>query len=399
MTVELLKSIDVMSADGLAGRVWLYSDSLRIHVGKEVYVYDLEGRPIFIYFNDRLFVRGLSGEFVEKKWLSVRPPRRFLRRLRSEDEKRRIIEYAHWRLGTILNNIEDYDIQEVVEKIFRMNYWRLEVDADKFRRIYLPISILPPDQYLSLVLQPVIGCPYNKCSFCTFYRDRKFRIRNVDEFREHVMMVRDFLGAGIKMRRKIFLADANALIANTDLLVSYMDIVRDVIDHDNIKGFYAFTDYFHRKKSLDELRELRDRGLKRVYIGLESGSEKVLEILNKPGPPDMAVEYVNLFKDAGINVGVIILIGAGGREYYKEHVNETIKIINMMPLDKRDIIYMSRLKVREESPYRYLSLKYGLTSLSMGEMDRQISDIVSGLSFDKKNAPIVAEYDIDEFVY
>ncbi len=399
MSVDLVKVIDVTSADGLAGKVWLYEDSLRIHVGKEVYVYDLEGRPIFIYYNDRLFVRGLSGEFVEKKWLSVRPHRRFLRRLRDESEKRNIIEYAHWRLGTILNSIEEDDVLRLTDKIFAMNYWRLELDADKFRKIYLPISILPPDQYLSLVLQPIIGCPYNKCSFCTFYRDRRFRIRSPDEFREHVAMVREFLGEGVKMRRKIFLADANALIAKTDLLIEYMNITRELLNHKSIEGFYAFTDYFHKPKSLKDLVRLRENGLKRVYIGLESGSKKVLEILNKPGLSSEAIDYVKLFKRAGINVGVIVLIGAGGREYYREHVDKTIEVLNKMPLDNRDIIYMSRLKIREESPYRYLALKYGITSLTMEEMDSQIAEITRGLNFQHPNTPVIAEYDIDEFVY
>lgn len=399
MTSDLVGAVDVISADGLIGKVWLYNDSLRIHVGKEVYVYDLEGRPIFIYFNERLFVRGLSGEFVEKKWLSVRPLRRFLRRLRDEDEKRRIVEYAHWRLGTILNSIDEDDILDIVDRIFNMNYWRLEVDADRFRKIYLPISILPPDQYLSLVLQPVIGCPYNKCSFCTFYRDRRFRIRSSDEFREHVEMVRDFLGEGAKIRRKIFLADANALIADTKLLVDYMIIAKEYLDSKYIDGFYAFTDYFHKPKSIKDLILLRRMGLRRVYIGLESGSDEVLEILNKPGPARKAVEYVKLFKKAGINVGVIILIGAGGREYFDEHVGKTIGILNSMPLDNRDIIYMSRLKIREESPYRYLALKYGISSLNMEEMDEQIIMISQGLKFKPDHAPIVAEYDIDEFVY
>ena len=399
MSSTLRYEIDVLSADGLKGKVWLYDDSLRIHVGKEVYVFDLEGRPIFIYYNDRLFVRGLSGEFVEKKWLSVRPHRRFLRRLRDDEEKRRIVEYTHWRLGTILNSVDEDEVTEVIDRVFDMNYWRLEVDADRFRKIYLPISILPPDQYLSLVLQPVIGCPYNKCSFCTFYRDRRFRIRSVDEFREHVAMVRDFMGRGVLIRKKVFLADANALIADTDLLYEYMDVALEYLDHDSIEGFYAFTDYFHKPKGIDELRKLRRKGLKRVYIGLESGSDDVLKILNKPGPSSKAVEYVKLFKKAGINVGVIVLIGAGGREYYDEHVQKTAEVLNMMPLDGRDIIYLSRLKVREESPYRYLSLKYGLTSLTMEEMDRQISDLTRKLRFDPPNSPVVAEYDIDEFVY
>lgn len=384
-----------ISTDGLPSTIWLYDDSLRLHTGLEVYVFDLEGRPIFIYYGNRLFVRGLSGVIVEKKWMSFRPPRRLLRKIKNQQEKAKIISKARERLLEALEKVNG-TIRPYIEHALEID---LKEDAKKFNRIYKPISILPPDQYLALVLQPVEGCPYNKCSFCTFYRDRMFRFKSRREFEKHVMEVKDFLGLGIKMRRKIFLSDANALITPIKLLIDYVKIIWKYFNPNRVDGLYSFVDYFYTRKSSNDLKLLNKLGLKRVYIGLESGSDEVLRILNKPGPPEKAIEIVKLFKHSGINVGVIVLIGAGGKEYYMEHVRKTSKILNAMPLSKGDIIYYSKLKISPTSEYFRLSKEYGLSELNEKEMDNQINDITNRLKFNAKNKPVIAIYDIDEFVY
>jgi len=384
--------------DESPGIVGLYRDSLRVNVGNEVYIYDLEGRPVFLYLDGKLYVRGLSGIWVEKKWVSIRPPRRYSRVLRDKEEYAAILARSLKVLKRILELDIDSRIGGFISYILDRGVTRLEVEERKFREVYKPISILPPDQYLSIVLQPVEGCPYNMCSFCTFYRDRRFRFKSVDEFEKHVEEIKLLVGKGYYMRRKIFFADANALIAPTDLLLKYMGITWKYFDHGIIDGIYSFIDYFHKPKTVEELIQLRRQGLRRVYVGLESGSTEVLNILNKPGPPSESVKLVESLKAADINVGVIILIGAGGREYYNEHVANTVDILNRMPLGKGDILYYSRLKIRPDSAYARLSEEYGITALSQEEMDRQINEINKKLVF-HWDKPVIAEYDIDEFVY
>ncbi len=384
--------------DGSIGVVGLYPDSLRVNVRNEVHIYDLEGRPVFLYLDGRLYVRGLSGIWVEKKWVSIRPPRRYSRTIRDKREYEAILTRSLKILKEILELDIDSRIRNFINYILDSGVTRLEGEERKFREIYKPISILPPDQYLSIVLQPVEGCPYNMCSFCTFYKDRRFRFKSLDEFEEHVEKIKTLVGKGYYMRRKIFFADANALIAPTTLLSKYMEITWRYFDNSVIDGIYSFIDYFHKPKAVEELIQLRRQGLRRVYVGLESGSTEVLNILNKPGPPSESVELVKRLKAAGINVGVIILIGAGGREYYMDHVTNTVDILNRMPLGKGDIIYYSRLKIKRESAYARLSEKYGITALSQEEMDKQINEITKKLIFHREK-PVIAEYDIDEFVY
>jgi len=382
--------------DGEHASTSIFLDSLKITLGEEVFVYDLEGRPHFIYTNNMLYERGLSGEIIEKKWISLKPPRRHIKRILDQEYKEALLTYAIERsiyimrgLGIDPDSIEPRINFELLEKI--------RSEEKVFKQLYKPISILPPDQYLSLVLQPLEGCPYNKCSFCTFYRDRSFRFKSIEEFREHVSRVVDFLGKGIYMRRRVFLADANALFADTDLLVSYISTIREILPGNAIEGIYSFSDYFTVYKTIEDLKTLRRLGYKRVYIGLESGNDDVLRILSKPGPASRSVELVKRLKASGIDVGLIVLIGAGGREYYHDHVRDTVKVINMMPLNDRDIIYFSKLKIHPDSEYLRLSKTYGLTEIEDEEMDRQIEEIKKGIRHDTQ--PIYAIYDIDETIY
>jgi len=383
--------------DGMETTLSLFQDSIKFTYGEEVYVFDLEGRPIFMYFNNMLYERGLSGEIIEKKWISFKPHRRYIRRVQDEKRKREILRYTYKRIEEILDKLGYNGGGNLKEILNEDRITQLYIEERVFREIYRPISILPPDQYLSLVFQPLEGCPYNKCSFCTFYRDREFRYKSLEEFREHVEKVVNFLGKGILIRRKVFLADANALFAETNQLINYIKIINEYLDRDMIEGIYSFSDYFTVYKSIEDLRRLKNEGYKRVYIGLESGSDNILRILSKPGPATRSVELVRRLKEAGISVGVIILIGAGGREYYEEHVRKTLEVINSMPLDERDIIYFSKLKIREDSEYLKISREYGLTEMDDAEMNKQIEDIRKGIKL--RRQPIQAIYDIDETIY
>jgi len=86
---------------------------------------------------------------------------------------------------------------------------RYTADTLRYHQVYSPVGILPPDQYMALVLQATIGCSFNTCTFCDFYRDRQFRIKSPDEFKQHTSDVISFLGEGLSLRRTIFLGDAN----------------------------------------------------------------------------------------------------------------------------------------------------------------------------------------------
>jgi radical SAM superfamily enzyme YgiQ (UPF0313 family) len=254
---------------------------------------------------------------------------------------------------------------------------------------------------MAVVLQAAEGCSFNTCTFCDFYRNRPFHIKSPNELRQHIAKVKALLGDGLSLRRSIFLADANALVVPMNRLLPLLDVMQAEIDVEARGGLYAFLDGFSgEKKSAADYAELKRRGLRRVYVGLESGSDSLLRFLKKPGTATQAIHAVQSMKAAGLAVGVIVLLGAGGHEYASDHVTATAHALNTMELDRGDIVYLSELVVSDAMPYAKQALDAGLTPLSTSQCVQQGSNIVAQLDFPgRQHSPSISRYDIRDFVY
>jgi radical SAM superfamily enzyme YgiQ (UPF0313 family) len=275
---------------------------------------------------------------------------------------------------------------------------------------------LPPDQYLALVLQATEGCHYNECSFCSFYRDQHFHIKSDVEFRAHIRAVNGFLGAGARLRRTIFLADANALVIPHPRLLYIFDALDAAFDiapeqligaaltrwkaahPQGITGVYSFIDAFTgNRKPREQFAELAVRGLRRVYIGMESGHVPLLQFLRKPSLPEDVRHLVGEAKAAQVHVGVIVMLGIGGRHYAAEHVADTVAVLNSLGLDRDDIVYLSEFVDQPGSDYAAQTQAEGIDSLTGAEVHAQAHAIRAGLRFAER--PKIAAYDIREFIY
>src|SRR5258707_1302393 len=105
-------------------------------------------------------------------------------------------------------------------------------------------------------------------------------------------------------------------------------------------------------------------------------------------------------KEADINVGMILLMGAGGREVFKMHVSETVDLLNQVPLGAGDYVYFSPLVVYEGGPYAAAVEKSGIHCLSNQQMRQQETEIRSALRFDQRRGkPYLTRYEIETFVY
>jgi radical SAM superfamily enzyme YgiQ (UPF0313 family) len=269
-------------------------------------------------------------------------------------------------------------------------------DVARYHRVYRPIGILPPDQYLALVLQMTEGCSFNTCTFCRFYRDRPFYVKSPEELRTHIAAVRTYLGDSILMRRGVFLADANALVVPQRQLVRLLDVVGEELGQ--AQRIFAFLDGFSGQKKLaDDYAALAERGLYRVYVGLESGHDPLLTWLRKPGRVADAVAAVRRMKAGEVRVGVIVMLGIGGERYDKGHVQDTIDIVNEMGLSRGDLLYFSQF-IPYGTPYETQVLASDLQPLSRSQMQAQREAIAAGLHFGDER-PQIATYDIREFVY
>ncbi|HEX2978998.1 MAG TPA: radical SAM protein [Anaerolineaceae bacterium] len=375
----------------------------------EVYSFDMAGRLWTAMRKMVAYRRGLDGKVVAK-WqdaITGQRERRWLAKLEAvklETTARQVITdlLVDLRAGAVpLSPPISGDTYRMFERVAAFDSERYKVDVAQYHQVYRPVGILPPDQYMSVVLQVTEGCSFNTCTFCTFYRDRPFRIKTVPDFAGHIQAVREFLGDGMSLRRTIFLGDANALVVPMARLVPLLETIHSSLDVERLGGLYAFLDGFSgERKTVDDYRLLAGLGLKRVYIGMESGNPALLRFLKKPGEPQDAVQAVRQMKTAGVSVGVIFLLGAGGKIYSRAHIEDSIQAIQQMGLDADDLIYFSELIEREGMQYSRDAFQAGLTPLSSAERIAQGEEIEARLAFDPgRGVPHISRYDIREFVY
>ncbi len=387
------------------------------------FTFDYEGRLIGAYLDGRNYRRSLSNQVLEKAngatpGLASRV-RRYLDKQQVQLLEIRAYEFARSLVEQIQSDDAMAQARGAFDRINQYSYAALEREREAYEKIYKPVTILPPDQYLALYLQATEGCVFNACSFCGFYRDRKFRVKSLDEFRQHILAVRGFFGGGLSLRRSIFLGDANALMIPQRLLESMFDEIGEqfsILPRDqtqdaenewqaahpiHFNGIYSFIDAFStRRKTVQDLQELSKRGLRRVYLGLESGDPELLQFMGKPHTIQDVEQLVNHLKCAGVAVGLVILVGAGGDRYQNAHTSETISLVNALPLDQHDLIYFSELIDYPGSAYTELAQKSGIRSLTLGEVEHQISQMRAGFAFrDPDRSPKISYYDIREFVY
>jgi len=369
--------------------------AINLLVGNEEpsYSFDRSGRMIGAFMERRNYRRGLDNRVLQK-WRDPGGVRQ--RRWLLPEEAKVFLTNVYGLAERVAVAVGDPRLQ-----VLRGWDWSaLQADAAHFARVYKPVSILPPDQYLALVLQATEGCSYNQCTFCDFYRDRPFRVKSPDELRAHIKAVREFFGPAIGLRKSLFLADANALVAPMPRLRDWLDVIEEMRCLPRA-GIYSFIDAFDvHHKSLADWSELAARGVRRVYIGLESGDAALLRFLRKPGSVGDVINAVTTLKAAGVAASVIIMTGVGGDRYAADHVTNTIKALNTMPLGAGDIIYFSPFVDHPGSEYGQLAAAAGIRPLTDAEVAAQEAMIRAGLRpHDPAHPPKYALYDIREFIY
>ncbi|NJL06181.1 MAG: radical SAM protein [Chloroflexaceae bacterium] len=379
------------------------SENLQHH-----YSFDPVGRFLSGFLDGINYRRGLDGSILAKHRTTHSGKSR--RRL-SEPETQTLIDDVHGRVANIapyLTAPEQADLLPYVQAILAWDYARLHAERSTFHAIYKPISILPPDQYRAVVLQAAEGCSWNKCTFCSLYRDRRFRIKSATSFRQHIQHIKQLLGPSIGLRQSLFLGDANALVIPQPRLLELLQVVHEEFalgpaqpnDAPCMKGVYSFLDIFGaERKTLSDYRELAAYGLKRIYIGLESGDDDLFALLNKPGSPQECVQAVQTIKQAGIAVGIILLAGAGGDRYAEQHVANSVAHIHTMGLDANDIIYISALVVSGSDEYSQLLHAQGGHALADAQVQQQLATFKTLLRAPAGPRPKVSLYHIEEFIY
>ena len=190
---------------------------------------------------------------------------------------------------------------------------------------YLGTVIRPPSEAESYILQITYGCSHNKCTFCPTYPDKSFRIRSLNEVMEDIEMTQNLM----PQTRRVFLADGNALVLSNQKLMPILNALNSAFPELQRIGIYANASDILRKTDL-ELKELCAKKLLIIYIGLESGSNKVLQRVKKGATAEEMIEAVKKAQNAGFKVSVIGLLGLGGTDFWKEHAIATGKTVSVM---------------------------------------------------------------------
>jgi len=185
----------------------------------------------------------------------------------------------------------------------------------------------PPSEAESLILQVTLGCAHNRCSFCSMYREKRFRPRRLEELEREIAGAREALGAdGV---RRVFFADGDAMCLSSRRLVALLTAVNAAFPALQRVGIYANARDVLRKSD-EELARLRGLKLRMLYIGLESGDDATLAAMDKGATADELVEAVQRAMAAGMAVSTMVLIGLAGRERSQQHARASAAAINRM---------------------------------------------------------------------
>jgi radical SAM superfamily enzyme YgiQ (UPF0313 family) len=245
--------------------------------------------------------------------------------------------------------------------------------------------IRPPSEASSLLLRFTRNCPWNRCEFCHLYKKQKFQVRPVFEIKNDIDTVKRIqeeiyleswkqgFGGEITEElvdliysdeglnecykqvalwlyfggKNVFIQDANSLVMKVEdlsLLLSYLKERFPSIDRITS---YARSQTIARKWTVDDLSELKEKGLTRLHIGLESGNEFLLSFMKKGVTPLEHIEAGRKVKESGIELSEYVILGLGGRKWWREHAEETAAVLNKI---NPDFIRLRTLKVVQGMP-------------------------------------------------
>ncbi|MFC1917863.1 radical SAM protein [Chloroflexota bacterium] len=242
--------------------------------------------------------------------------------------------------------------------------------------------IRPPSEAFSLLIRVTRNCPWNRCTFCKTYKGQKFELRTVDEVKQDIRaakLIYDRIneiarrsGNGGNLReaaaqicntatdpayhnvalwvyagaRSAFLQDANTLIVPNKDLVEIIRFLKETFP-----GIERITSYARSKtaakKTTEELRELREVGLSRLHIGLESGYDPLLQYIQKGVTVADHIAGGKKIKQSGISLSEYVILGLGGKKWWREHALETARVLNEI---NPDFIRLRTLTVTERMP-------------------------------------------------
>ncbi len=181
----------------------------------------------------------------------------------------------------------------------------------------------PPMEIGRFMLPVAVGCSYNACRFCTLFKHLKFRELPLENVEAELLRVKNLGGAP----KKIFLGDGNPFGLSTERLLCVLELIHKYFpDCYDISMDATVTNV--SEKSGEELRALRVNGVSELYVGIECGTEDVLEFIQKDHTAEEARGQIARLKDAGIIYSAHIMCGTAGAGRGIENAENTARFLN-----------------------------------------------------------------------
>ncbi|KGP76733.1 radical SAM protein [Desulfosporosinus sp. Tol-M] len=181
----------------------------------------------------------------------------------------------------------------------------------------------PPSEANSLILQITVGCRHNACTFCTMFKDKTFRIKSRAEIFEIITTAL----AHEPDAEQIFLADGDALVVDSLLLIEILDRLYEKFPRLQRVGIYGGPKDILAKNP-EELAALKEHGLTLVYLGVESGNPGILRSVGKGVTPEQMVTAGQKIRESGLALSCTVIIGLGGKAHSQEHALDTARVIS-----------------------------------------------------------------------
>ncbi|MFC2171688.1 radical SAM protein [Acidobacteriota bacterium] len=189
--------------------------------------------------------------------------------------------------------------------------------------------IRPPSEADSLLIRVTRNCNWNRCAFCPVYKGAEFELRELEDIKADVRTAAQIHGDIFK---SAFLQDADSLIMGASEIAEIIRLIKSCFPSITRLTTYGRSSTI-AKLTLDDLRLLKDAGLTRIHIGLESGSIAVLRLVKKGANPKVHIKAGKLVKEAGLSLSEYVMPGLGGKALWEEHAVETAKVLNAIDPD------------------------------------------------------------------
>jgi len=232
--------------------------------------------------------------------------------------------------------------------------------------------IRPPSEANSLLVRVTRNCPWNQCIFCPAYKGTKFSKRTVEEIKGDIdQMAKEY--GGYAFIQSVFLQDADSLLLSTHDLLDILHYIRQKFPDIKRVTSYARAKTLKRK-TVAELKELKEAGLTRIHVGMESGSEKVLKMIKKGITQEDIVVGGQHVVEAGISLSEYIMPGIGGKTLSEEHARETARLLNAV---RPDFIRVRTFAMHPASPMQKMAQEGTFVPMTDEEIVAEIRLLVS----------------------